>query len=187
MKTLFALFFLLAPPFEFIQQRSNEIAWTKERKLVWTDFKGTPERNDKESAGTTSGIYYNYSFSGDSIRISIGSYFDRLNSFVIVDDTTDNLLKHEQGHFDLSELYARKFRKYLHFIGKINSDSFGPQIKILSARYSDSLDREQDLYDKETEHSKNKTEQKNWNTKILKMLKEYGNYSDTVTRVKLYN
>jgi predicted secreted Zn-dependent protease len=72
---------------------------------------------------------------------------------------------HEQGHFDIAELFARKLRKA--FVGyKFNAQTVGKDIDhlfILNRQERTQMDM---LYDKETDFSRNRKQQLLWNKKI---------------------
>ena len=72
---------------------------------------------------------------------------------------------HEQGHFDLAELFARKLRKaYAEY--KFNAQTVGKDIDnlfILNRKERTNMDI---LYDKETDFSRNRKQQLFWNKKI---------------------
>ena len=90
---------------------------------------------------------------------------------------TDYILSHEQGHFDIAEIFARKLNK------KMSEYRFDKKTyqKDLNKIYHDILDEKEKMqndYDKETNHSINKEKQAEWLKKIAKMLEEYKDYAD---------
>ncbi|WP_264524259.1 hypothetical protein [Flavobacterium sp. N502536] len=89
----------------------DEILWSKNRKLTWEDFKGIPDRTDSLTvAGTTSTIKFEYSTTKNMItNYKLQSIFIKSKSWTITNSI--QLLAHEQLHFDITELYARKIRK----------------------------------------------------------------------------
>ncbi len=92
------------------------------------------------------------------------------------------LLIHEEGHFDITEVIARKFRKTLNTKIRYFSDidTLGTMVNILFD-YKEELDSQ---YDEETTHGINKEKQLEWNKTIQKMLdslKEYENPNGSIT------
>jgi len=98
------------------------IYWSKDYSLNWSDFKA--ESNPAIFEDSHSTIKYGFTwivnshalndeivFSIDEIKISV--HFHPLLSWVRQSESTDNLLKHEQGHFDLAELLRRDYNKIL--------------------------------------------------------------------------
>ena len=79
------------------------------------------------------------------------------------------LLKHEQGHFDIGLICQLEMIRQLNSIVFFKSDF---QIKIQSV-FSSILDKYISLgikYDEETDHSKNREFQENWNNFFTKEL-----------------
>ncbi|TPG38197.1 DUF922 domain-containing protein [Flavobacterium pectinovorum] len=92
-------------------EEKDEILWDKNRKLTWEDFKGMPDGSDSLIvAGTTSTIKFEYSTTKNMItNYKLVSIFIKSKSWSITNSI--QLLAHEQLHFDITELYARKIRK----------------------------------------------------------------------------
>ncbi len=90
---------------------SDSILWQHDRPLKWSDFKGYPEKSPYNTiARTYSNIrIIDRYLDGRIPKYRIGSYFFTKKSWTTVKDSIT--LKHEQVHFDISELYARKIRK----------------------------------------------------------------------------
>jgi len=92
----------------FFISGSNILYWNRDRKLSWEDFKG-PAKDWNAAAVTYCGIEINKNrFSG---KIKVAAYFNCDSSFYFKDRADSNVLKHEQTHFDIAELFARKMRK----------------------------------------------------------------------------
>ncbi|CAI2767896.1 hypothetical protein [Flavobacterium collinsii] len=90
---------------------NDEILWSKSKKLVWEDFKGIPDTvGSIMLAETTSTIKFEYNVTNNVLTsYKIESIFIKSRSWTITNDM--QLLAHEQLHFDITELYARKIRK----------------------------------------------------------------------------
>jgi predicted secreted Zn-dependent protease len=84
------------------------------------------------------------------------------------------LLKHEQVHFDIAELYARKTRQaFLKY--KLQHDKYAHTDNWLRIVYRENLRkmrRCERKYDRQTRHSRRKEMQQEWTTKILIQLNE---------------
>ena len=83
-------------------------------------------------------------------------------------------MQHEQLHFDITELYARLFRKRL--AENIKSTGDLSKISGISNTIMKEWQEEQDDYDKETNHSMNEKKQAEWNLNLkqrLDALKEF--------------
>jgi lipopolysaccharide export LptBFGC system permease protein LptF len=170
------LIFILFMCFSFTQD-NNSILWGETTKLVWADFKGTPNNSSPYKAFTESGIHTEISAKNNEANISIKVSFDKNKSWVKETPTTE-LLMHEQIHFDITELWARKFRQKLK--GKtFRFNTFQSELNtIQTSIYKDSKEM-QVLYDKETEHSINTANQQKWNKKMAEDLKNLSAFSAT--------
>ena len=118
-QTLKNIFFLIGfitlMSFTFV--KDNFILWQENKKLKIQDFKAdnkdTVKVNRQQFLGAISAIRIEYSsFQRNKNSVpdfSIKTYFDPNESWMLLKN--DYVLQHEQIHFDLTELYARKMRK----------------------------------------------------------------------------
>ena len=174
MKTLFA--FLLISSFCFSQNQDLETAaWQEDKPLVWKDFKGKPNPNTDAAALTASGISFGFSISKTGNRITgftadVECIFYPTESWYKIEDANAHILRHEQLHFDITELHARKFRQQISQL-KASSRLRG-QLNNLYKEISKASSLMQNLYDEETNHSINKVQQKKWDDYIVAELKK---------------
>lgn len=93
----------------------KEILWNSKRKLAVSDFKASTK--DKEFIAATNS-YFGYTTSIQSkenlVVVEVDTYFDCESSYFKENQNQAMVLDHEQLHFDITELYARKFVKRLH-------------------------------------------------------------------------
>ena len=107
--------FITLLSFSFV--KDEFILWQENKKLKIQDFKAenndTIKVNRKQFLGAISAIRIEYSSfqrNKNSVpEFSIKTYFDPNESWMLLKN--DYVLQHEQIHFDLTELYARKMRK----------------------------------------------------------------------------
>ena len=96
---------------------NNNLVWSKNSFLKWSDF--TAESNTAAFEDSHSVIKYRYTWTVNSDEkenqiiffinnIQLFVEFYPVLSWVRLSQATDNLLKHEQGHLDLSELVKRE-------------------------------------------------------------------------------
>ena len=90
---------------------------------------------------------------------------------------TDYILAHEQGHFDITEIYARKLHKEL-LDYKFNRKTFRQDVNAIYDRVVKEKENFQFAYDGLTDHSRNKTVQEEWLQKIEQLLAETEPYAD---------
>jgi hypothetical protein len=170
----------------FIQKENTKIYWDAGRQLTWDDFIAKPPTTGDKGAVSFTSFKYSPSseLNNGILEIDIVCYFDKTKSWVKTTSINDNNLKHEQGHFDISEVYARKFRKTV-FDSKCKKKGLNDKLKSFYTTYINELNKYQDLYDKETDHHRNEQKQIEWNEKIAKELKELEAYSETHLIIKL--
>lgn len=107
--------FITLLSFSFV--KDDFILWQENKKLKIQDFKAenkdTIKVNRQQFLGAISAIRIEYSSfqrNKNSVpEFNIKTYFDPNESWMLLKN--DYVLQHEQIHFDLTELYARKMRK----------------------------------------------------------------------------
>lgn len=152
-----------------------KMAWSDSQKLTWDDFQGKPKLNSGYVASTNSGLSFSYSFSkkGDVIdyKYEVHSYFYPETSWYIASQVNQNILNHEQIHFDISELHARILRR------KIENFVFTDNIKNEIMKLYNETEQErvtmQHRFDKESEHSKNREGELKWEAFVHKEIVVY--------------
>lgn len=124
LKHVFAALLFVLPLICFAQKDAVKIPWGT--SLTWKDFKAQPDKSSPYLASTYSGFSFSYSYKMEggepefTYEVKTNFYPDR--SWLKPGNGTKKLLGHEQLHFDISELYARKFKQYLASVGQ-NLDS----------------------------------------------------------------
>jgi len=140
-----------------------KINWSVDRKLSWDDFKGVPDTLNYPNtlALTNSGFGYE---SGVNMfkagKVFIQSVFDTNKSWVVLEGRNDYVLRHEQIHFDITEIYSRKLRKEL-ADANINSKN-AANSKPIFERIFREMELRQKRYDQETKRGKKKETQEHW-------------------------
>ncbi|HMB99642.1 MAG TPA: hypothetical protein VKN14_01255 [Flavobacteriaceae bacterium] len=168
--------FFLVVLFGFLVYGENDsLLWNENYRLTWQDFKANPNKEVDAVALTVSGITFRYSLSQKNnedfaYRVIVEAHFYPEKSWYKSEASNDHILLHEQLHFDLTELYARKLRK------RISETKFTKQIRSelnrLNNEINDELDVTQNKYDLETNHSINTEAQKHWQDYIIKELEK---------------
>lgn len=182
------IFFLFIAPYSVFSQGFSDyyfVLWSDHRRLNWNDFVGVVRPYSHYTAVTSSRIYTDdFYHSSDTIKIKMVSVFDKFVSWTKIKDTSAGKyeLKHEQDHFDITEIYARKIRRALCQVN--NMTTYGP-VDSITEIYNAELDKEEDKYDIETNNSIDEDEQKKWNVKVEKELDELDAYKDNVFVIKL--
>src|SRR5262245_28782263 len=102
--------FILFPFIAFAQDPNEELLnWNTGKRLGWNDYKSKPDTRSEAAASTATYLGINYSISGSSFSYKITCSFSKNKSWGRY--KTDYILSHEQGHFDITEIFARKLNK----------------------------------------------------------------------------
>ena len=158
---------------------TEPIVWSKDRPLTWDDFKGTPDNSAKEDAAVSTTVHSDAEFEGTvggSIKVtsvSTTATMEPDQSWVKEGKKSDDLLKHEQGHFDIAQIFAlKKQQEMLGLVGKEFKDEATLKQKIDEICKKNDEDRKKmnDDYDEQTKHGTDKKKQEDWNKKIQKDL-----------------
>ena len=171
----FLPFFLLAPSAFFAQSGDEELLeWSPSKKLTWADYKAQPNPESDAAASTTTYLSIEYNITSNSFGYKIQSRFSKTHSWGL--HKTPYILSHEQGHFDIAEVFARKLHKKMSEY-KFNKKTFQKDLKKIYDEVTDEKEKTQNDYDEETNHSINKDKQKEWLRRIEGMLEEYKGYA----------
>jgi hypothetical protein len=167
--------FLIFSSYLFSESDTEKIEWRENVKLSWADFKGVPNRGAGYVASASSGISFSYSFKtiDDELfyHYKVECHFYPQESWYKPELVSNYILKHEQTHFDITELHARMLRK------RLSESKFSKNIKVEIEGIYKTLEKQrgdmQNRFDAETEHSKNKQQEYLWEAFISKQLKAY--------------
>ena len=92
--------------------QSSGFVWPQHSRLTWDDFKASPPKSSSyPSAVSDTGFKYQLVCRNGLLDIDVAAFFSPGGSWVKPDNKTPELLRHEQGHFDMAELYALRLRK----------------------------------------------------------------------------
>lgn len=172
---------LLVILFSF-QDRKDIIVWQEGKLLTWDDFQGKPAK--RFSAAST---HYNTlkttEDEGGKGEVVVEAIFYTKESWKKMSWCNDGVLAHEQKHFDIVELYARKLRKQI----REHKYSSYEKLKTITDSLYDKMDKEMDLfqdkYDDETDASMNGDKQREWNKMIMDGIKGLSAYKNTTFTV----
>ena len=161
---------------EIFSQKTNDsvLYWNDARHLRCKDFKGAIPDSATYSARS-------------AIMISTNGYWNKglpdykvINKFYPYkawkkDTLSDNLLQHEQIHFDIAEISARKIRKEITELRQAGEEEPSIYKQHINKLLDDYYARDTE-YDKETQHGLNDKKQQEWNKKTAKELEELEEY-----------
>jgi len=146
------------------------------RKLTWNDFTGQVDESSLFVAFTWYNYKFKYSsaqFIGDSVVLKdfqVILQLDPKKSWAKQDKVTDDLLIHEQGHFNIGILFMNELLLKINsakFFRNSWTTDFPKVIKEVSQKYAEMGV----TYDEETNHAKNKRQQAKWNEMFQSTIK----------------
>ncbi|GAB1308066.1 hypothetical protein KH5_07490 [Urechidicola sp. KH5] len=155
----------------------NEIPWRADQRLSWVDFEATPDETIDAYAVTSTMIQVvpeqvmvdannrmkNYR------DLTVEVYFIKNRSWVLQRD--DNLLKHEQLHFDIAALYAQKIKRAFKKLQNNKVRDFDAYLNIYENLFAESR-KVQGQYDNETNHGIDTDANAVWTEKIHSQLED---------------
>ena len=151
------------------KETEDAIPWTVERLLTWDDFKSPPKTGTDAVASTSTTLGLNYLLKGNKVEYEITCNFSKKRSWGLV--KTDYILAHEQAHFDITELFARKLHAQL-MAYTPNRKTFQKDINTIYENIVKGKEAFQKQYDAETDHSRRRVRQEEWLVRIDDMLFE---------------
>ena len=165
----------------YSQNLLDTIVWNDSLKLKWADYQAVPD---------TTSAYFQYTSAASSIEILAEGYWKNdlpdfnVKAIFFKQESwtygilTDSLLKHEQVHFDIAELFARKIRKEILMQRDANNAKMDSYVRLIQD-YISLWREEESKYDSATNHGLNHVEQHKWNRIIAKELELYNKYTSS--------
>jgi hypothetical protein len=141
--------------------QENFLVWNENKPLEWNDFSGQTNDSSNYDAEAFAEVRYRYSFKSTAdFHFEVLASFNKNISWSRKQRRSQDLLKHEQLHFDIAEVYARKMKEMFnnHEYGK----NFANEILQLFNEKKLEYHAMQQRYDEETNHSLNKEKQIEW-------------------------
>jgi hypothetical protein len=161
------------------QMEEERLKWGA-NSLTWENFKATPDQNSPFTANTSSGISYSWSLKssvlGKEYNYEVHSFFNPEESWVKNSGST-HLLAHEQLHFDITELHARKLRKALSEFDFKKTREVKPALQAIYQKVEIERASMQNKFDLETRHSMEEAAQLKWQQYITEELKKLDDFS----------
>ena len=169
-------FLLVSIPVFCNSQEANEqlIHWSEKNRLTWKDYQGAADKEVGAAASTATYLGIDYNFSPRGITYKITCSFSKNKSWGL--HKTLYILSHEQGHFDIAEIFARKLNKKMAAY-KFDPNNYKEDLKKIYDDIIIEKEEMQNAYDIETDHSINKEKQADWLKRIADMLAEFKVYA----------
>lgn len=152
-----------------VLETEEYIAWTNDRLLTWEDFKCAPKTGTDAVASTSTSLGISYQLIDGELNYDISCNFSKVKSWGLM--KTDYILAHEQAHFDITEIFARKLHEALQQY-QFNRKTFKKDISEIYQSIVKQKEDYQKRYDGESDHSRNRKLQYEWLERIQLMLDE---------------
>lgn len=148
------------------------LPWSPDRKLTWNDFRGAPRPGGLTGAATHARIRATpraHPLSG-RVRVEVQALFECRKSWVREQAKGNgDLLNHEQRHFDIAEVYARRLRREL-VRRRITAANYAEVKREVIDRLFHAYVQCDEAYDRETVHGINRDAQADWDRRIDRQL-----------------
>lgn len=179
--TVFSIFVIALVP--LLQNKFFAPVTIKRWSTVsWNDFQGIPRPFSSYDASIGTAIYLDF----DPITKRYFAYAGQNNIYSWVKNSDGDegyLLNHEQYHFNITELHARRLNEYI----ADNPDATLNSIMLRLGSINIDLSTMQDQYDWETNHSTTIDKQRSWEYKIDSLLMlEKGWLTDNYSGAHVY-
>lgn len=167
----------------FIQVQNNPvISWSDNYRITWNNFKAKPPSNVSAVATTASGITFGFSIKQSDARVvsfttEVYAHFYPEESWYKPERADSHVLGHERLHFDITELFARKFRQRISVLKTTND--IAKRLKVIHKNINKELEVYQNQYDAETDYSRNVEGQRQWEARVKRELKVLELYKST--------
>ncbi|WP_406684078.1 DUF922 domain-containing protein [Seonamhaeicola sp. MEBiC1930] len=155
------------------------MSWKSSYKLSWSDFKDRPNHSSSAVAVTASGITLGFSVKETASEVidfstEVHAHFYPEQSWYKPERANKHILGHEQLHFDITELHARKLR---YRISKLKvSNRIKSELRALRKAINSEVELMQNKYDTESDYSRNFEAQAKWEAYIAQELKKFSKY-----------
>lgn len=160
----------------------GEVPWAQRRPLTWADFKGRPPAEASAVAAETAyTLVHGARCTGSAFEFRVVAAFRPNDSWVrpaMLRTAADSAraLRHEQTHFDLTEVHARRLRRYFTELMapcRISSSD----LSAMASRIGRDEKAAQAQYDTETENGRVLAQQTRWDRDVAAQLLALAKYA----------
>ncbi|MEO8077210.1 MAG: DUF922 domain-containing protein [Acidobacteriota bacterium] len=158
----------------------DSIRWSQRRRLSWSDFRGAPQIGAYPSAVTSYVLLYTSTCDAKVFTSRVDAAFVPRQSWVktsvvLLGPASRRALQHEQTHFDLAEIDARRIRRALASLAtpcEMTSDERNAVV----ARFMQEDEEIQERYDRESGHGIDAERQGDWESTVARQLAALARY-----------
>lgn len=157
---------------------AGSLRWSASRPLTAADFKGRPRPTEAHAALTSANINTGASCRDNIFNGTARASFDPATSWVRDPARmTPALLRHEQLHFDITEVYARRLRQQLAAM-QVPCNKLGSAFdQVTKAAYA-AWQQAEDAYDRDTSHGLQHEQQAKWEAQVRQQLTELAAFAE---------
>jgi Bacterial protein of unknown function (DUF922) len=140
------------------------LEWNAEERLAWEDFSGPIDPNSNMKAWVRSTLHMSWACDHGHFKFDVVARFDKDGSWK-KENRSAALLAHEQLHFDIAELHARKMRRHFARMPdacRLTDDAVRAEVAALTQEWRVFEAR----YDVETRHSLDREAQSAWEQEV---------------------
>ncbi len=152
------------------QLKSAPRDWTEQRPLVWDDFLAPPDAGSKGAALTAYEIQARTFCEADGPAFRVTVRFLPDQSWIKPRQRNAQILAHEQGHFDLAEVTARRLRAALASLDLGCADGNAAFTKLVADFQARDLELQRS-YDRQTMFGTGSGAQRLWEARIKSWLR----------------
>lgn len=150
----------------------DQVLWSPDRRLSWEDFKANPDAENPHHALTAANLAVNAQCQQNGFSYQVSCVFLPTQSWT-KNTESEKLLKHEQLHFDLTEVHARRLRRKL---AMLNCTDVENKLSGTVTNAFAQWKAEQDAFDTACKHGLNAEEESIWAANIAQRLKKLEAY-----------
>ncbi|WP_106792391.1 DUF922 domain-containing protein [Aquimarina sp. Aq78] len=182
--SIFILVLLIISSNLIAQEESNKniVEWKSDRKLLWSDFIAEPNTDIFAFALTSYKIEI---FPTDVMvdennniqnykDLHLNALFYKNHSWVI--KKTEKLLQHEQLHFDIAELFARKMRQKFEELKVQNIADYDSYMSVYTMLWKKCRKMQND-YDEKTNHGIKEAINSQWQINVHSELQDLNSFA----------
>ncbi|HET9502917.1 MAG TPA: DUF922 domain-containing protein [Hymenobacter sp.] len=152
--------------------------WSASRPLVLADFQGRPRIGETHAALTSATIVAEVACKGGQFTGHVQAAFDPAVSWWREPATaTPRLLRHEQLHFDITEVYARRLRQKLAAV-RVPCAQLGSAFERLAQGVYADWEKAEAQYDRDTNHGLLPAPQAQWEAQVQQQLADLAAWAD---------
>jgi hypothetical protein len=151
------------------------IPWDGDRPVTWEVYRGHPPANPGRGAASTAyDLVHGMRCTGQRFEFVVIAAFQPERSWVLpsvvaTPAASQRMLQHERTHFDLTEVHARRMRRYF---SQLLQPCTRPHEELQSAltHFIQQEAEAQGRYDRETSYGRVPDRQEAWNADVARLL-----------------